>query len=146
MRIGALVTDNDEFHGKAVSEYTANLCANSIGQKIFGVLAKENEKDLKIWIENQRDYYKKIMTNLRSGLLKSIPGLIVSFPEASIYLIIDFKNIKLALVTKEQHPVHFAILDQKLTMSNQIKKHRDCLLYTSPSPRDATLSRMPSSA
>ena len=25
-------------------------------------------------------------------------------------------------------------------------KYRDCLLYTSPSPRDATLSRMPSSA
>ena len=25
-------------------------------------------------------------------------------------------------------------------------KTRDCLLYTSPSPRDATLSRMPSSA
>ena len=24
--------------------------------------------------------------------------------------------------------------------------NRDCLLYTSPSPRDATLSRMPSSA
>ena len=26
------------------------------------------------------------------------------------------------------------------------KKYSDCLLYTSPSPRDATLSRMPSSA
>ena len=26
------------------------------------------------------------------------------------------------------------------------RKMRDCLLYTSPSPRDATLSRMPSSA
>ena len=25
-------------------------------------------------------------------------------------------------------------------------EHRACLLYTSPSPRDATLSRMPSSA
>ena len=25
-------------------------------------------------------------------------------------------------------------------------KYRSCLLYTSPSPRDATLSRMPSSA
>ena len=25
-------------------------------------------------------------------------------------------------------------------------KYKDCLLYTSPSPRDATLSRMPSSA
>ena len=27
-----------------------------------------------------------------------------------------------------------------------IAKEPDCLLYTSPSPRDATLSRMPSSA
>ena len=27
-----------------------------------------------------------------------------------------------------------------------IGKHNGCLLYTSPSPRDATLSRMPSSA
>ena len=34
------------------------------------------------------------------------------------------------------------ILDQNFT-SNQAKI---CLLYTSPSPRDATLSRMPSSA
>ena len=29
---------------------------------------------------------------------------------------------------------------------HELIKHRDCLLYTSPSPRDATLSRMPSSA
>ena len=27
-----------------------------------------------------------------------------------------------------------------------LKEYADCLLYTSPSPRDATLSRMPSSA
>ena len=27
-----------------------------------------------------------------------------------------------------------------------LQRHSDCLLYTSPSPRDATLSRMPSSA
>ena len=93
LRIGALVTDNYKFHGKAVSEYTANLCANSIGQKIFGVLAKENVKDLKIWIESQRDYYKRIMIDLRLDLLKYMPGLIVTFPEASIYLIIDFRNI-----------------------------------------------------
>ena len=29
---------------------------------------------------------------------------------------------------------------------NAIDTQKDCLLYTSPSPRDATLSRMPSSA
>ena len=36
---------------------------------------------------------------------------------------------------------------QKLTSNGQIViTLKDCLLYTSPSPRDATLSRMPSSA
>ena len=29
---------------------------------------------------------------------------------------------------------------------DEVKEATDCLLYTSPSPRDATLSRMPSSA
>ena len=31
-------------------------------------------------------------------------------------------------------------------MDHTIALRQDCLLYTSPSPRDATLSRMPSSA
>ena len=31
-------------------------------------------------------------------------------------------------------------------VENEILECYDCLLYTSPSPRDATLSRMPSSA
>ena len=35
----------------------------------------------------------------------------------------------------------------KLKMkAEERKKKRDCLLYTSPSPRDTLLSRMPSSA
>ena len=36
-------------------------------------------------------------------------------------------------------------IDQE-RFDNEIKLLRSCLLYTSPSPRDATLSRMPSSA
>ena len=32
------------------------------------------------------------------------------------------------------------------SMQSAFGVQRDCLLYTSPSPRDATLSRMPSSA
>ena len=35
----------------------------------------------------------------------------------------------------------FAIEEERLT-----RQKYDCLLYTSPSPRDATLARMPSSA
>ena len=43
---------------------------------------------------------------------------------------------------KPPHPP----LHQQLPTSNQGQRYRSCLLYTSPSPRDATLSRMPSSA
>ena len=35
---------------------------------------------------------------------------------------------------------------QTLTPPVAVGRSSDCLLYTSPSPRDATLSRMPSSA
>ena len=44
------------------------------------------------------------------------------------------------------------IASGKSTIANYIKKYKDipildaCLLYTSPSPRDPHLSRMPSSA
>ena len=46
LRIGALVTDNKELHEKSVAEYTANLCANAIGQYVFGALAHESHEDL----------------------------------------------------------------------------------------------------
>ena len=35
---------------------------------------------------------------------------------------------------------------EKITSSDDLRAAFPCLLYTSPSPRDATLSRMPSSA
>tara|TARA_B100001250_G_C19732940_1_gene759387 strand:+ start:1 stop:912 length:912 start_codon:yes stop_codon:yes gene_type:complete len=93
LRIGGIVTDNQEFHKKAISEYTANLCANAIGQEIFGALAHESHDNLKKWYQIQRDYYRGLILPLRESLLKLIPGLIVTSPEAAIYFIIDFKNI-----------------------------------------------------
>ena len=47
------------------------------------------------------------------------------------------KDIWMRYVLPTQHVLYFGI---------QVKKGKLCLLYTSPSPRDATLSRMPSSA
>ena len=40
----------------------------------------------------------------------------------------------------------FSAYGLKIIDRNAVKAHVICLLYTSPSPRDATLSRMPSSA
>ena len=50
--------------------------------------------------------------------------------------------------TQIEHYDHYAALCDSKSRINTILIDlcRDCLLYTSPSPRDATLSRMPSSA
>ena len=93
LRIGALVTDNKELHEKSVAEYTANLCANAIGQYVFGALAHESHDDLQKWYKQQRAYYKPMMASLREELKERLPGIIVSSPDAALYSVIDVKNI-----------------------------------------------------
>ena len=93
LRIGGLLTDNYEFHQKAISEYTANLCANSLGQEIFGVMADESPQKILKWQLNQKNYYMSIALKLKKEFQKHIPGIIVTVPEAAIYFILDFKNI-----------------------------------------------------
>ncbi len=93
LRIGALVTDNEEFHRRAVAEYTANLCSNAIGQYIFGALAEESHDKLRKWYERQRNYYRTIIERLHEKLLNKIPEIIVSAPDSSIYSVVDVRNI-----------------------------------------------------
>ena len=93
LRIGALVTDNKEFHEKAVAEYTANLCANAIGQHIFGALAHESHANLQKWYGAQKAHYKKTIAEVSEELKHLLPGIIVSRPDASIYSVIDVRNI-----------------------------------------------------
>jgi aspartate aminotransferase len=93
LRIGALITDNREFHERSVAEYTANLCPNAIGQFIFGSLAHEDHTQLKDWYREQREYYLQILTSVNRELKRRIPGVIVSSPDASIYSVIDVRNI-----------------------------------------------------
>jgi aspartate aminotransferase len=93
LRIGALVTDSPEFHAKAVAEFTANLCANTIGQWIFGALAHESDDDLRGWYDRQRSYYRALLEEVRSGLVDALPGLVASAPEAALYSVIDVRNI-----------------------------------------------------
>ena len=47
---------------------------------------------------------------------------------------------------KETYEGIKALLDKELITIQQAQTHPTCLLYTSPSPRDRTRSRMPSSA
>ena len=93
LRIGSLVTDNEIFHEKVVSEYTANLCANAIGQYIFSSILKLSKYEMREWFKTQRTYYYDLMLQLRESLKEKIPNLIVSQPESALYFVIDFKMI-----------------------------------------------------
>ena len=46
----------------------------------------------------------------------------------------------------ELRHVEGASWEEDIGMAAELLLHSDCLLYTSPSPRDGLLSRMPSSA
>jgi aspartate aminotransferase len=93
LRVGALVTDNEVFHEKSVAEYTANLCANAIGQYIYGALAHLDSAEINRWFGQQRQYYRTLMTQVSRDLKESVPGLIVSSPDAAIYSVIDVREI-----------------------------------------------------
>lgn len=93
LRIGAIVTDNKEFHTQAVAENTANLCANVLGQYIFGSLLHESKKQLQTWYESQRTYYSNMAKSVTSGLKKEVPELIVSTPDAALYTVVDVRKL-----------------------------------------------------
>ncbi len=93
LRVGALITDNPEFHKRAVAENTANLCSNVLGQYVFGALLYESKAKLNTWFHQQREYYREMETLVASGLKREMPDLIVSKPDAAIYTVVDLRKM-----------------------------------------------------
>jgi aspartate aminotransferase len=93
LRIGALVTDNADFHARAVAENTAGLCSNVIGQYIFAAMADQSHADLQRWYAGQREYYRAMLHEFTGRVRDLLPGVIVSRPDASIYSVVDVRNI-----------------------------------------------------
>ena len=93
LRIGALVTDSPEFNNRSIAEYTANLCASVIGQYIFGALAHQSKEQITDWCKGLKEYYREQIVEVYNGLRELAPGFIVSSPDASIYSIIDVRNV-----------------------------------------------------
>jgi aspartate aminotransferase len=93
LRIGAIITDNPEFATRCAAEYTANLCANAIGQYIFGALAHETKDQIAEWCKDLRTYYGDLIKKVTSELKALEPDLIVSSPDASIYTVVDVRNV-----------------------------------------------------
>lgn len=93
LRIGALVTDNAEFHRQAIAEHTVSLCSSVIGQHIFGAVAHEDHATLRAWYHRQRQYYQEMLFAFTANLQEALPGVVVSSPDAALYSVIDVKNL-----------------------------------------------------
>lgn len=93
LRMGALVTDSSALHTRAVAELTANLCSNALGQRVFGALAHLGHDELHAWYAEQRAYYAPMLTTLARGFAAALPGVIVSLPQASLYMVVDLRRI-----------------------------------------------------
>ena len=103
-----------------------------------------------------RDPYTSSMINLwgtlMSGdlsMLESAYDKIRNTLNSEINLGNNFGNVQMER-GKHTKAYHYAMLVREGELAkadtNGYDAHSTCLLYTSPSPRDATLSRMPSSA
>jgi aspartate aminotransferase len=93
LRIGAIITDNEEYHRRSVAEFTANLCPAMIDQYIFGGLAHVQREDLERWYARQRAYYQPMFSEMVDGMTSLLPGVIISKPEAAIYSVVDVRNM-----------------------------------------------------
>jgi aspartate aminotransferase len=93
LRIGALMTDSKALHRACVAEYTANLCANTLGQHIFGSLAHIPATELRDWFGQQRAYYGEMMREFSERMNAALPGVIASSPDAALYTVVDVRNV-----------------------------------------------------
>lgn len=93
LRVGAIVTDDAEFHRRALAEHTSSLCASAIGQWIFGAIAHESIDDLRAWYRRQRAYYRAMLADFTRRTHELLPGAIVSSPEAALYSVVDLRNV-----------------------------------------------------
>ncbi|MBI4702200.1 MAG: aminotransferase class I/II-fold pyridoxal phosphate-dependent enzyme [Deltaproteobacteria bacterium] len=93
LRIGALVTDSQLFHEKAVAENTASLCPNAIGQHIVGALAHTSHDELRRWYAELRRYYREMLVAFTAKLGELVPGVVVSSPDAAIYSVVDVRAV-----------------------------------------------------
>ncbi len=92
LRIVMVVTDNAEFHTRAVAENTAGLCPNVIGQHIYGGLADVGHQELQSWYGELRGYYREMLVGFTREMNERLPEVIVSSPDASIYSVLDVRN------------------------------------------------------
>ena len=102
---------------------------------------------LHIQMKNKRaeGLIKKLISTIsRDDVKDLLVGMDKRISDSTLYLRFSKQNfVKKTLTFQEKDPVRIMIFTPVYIKKNVVKT---CLLYTSPSPRDLSTSRMPSSA
>ncbi|MBQ7501271.1 aminotransferase class I/II-fold pyridoxal phosphate-dependent enzyme [bacterium] len=93
LRLGALVTDNAKLYSSLLAENTVNLCTNAISQYIFGALNELSLEELQAWFVKQRGYYKPLIKKFSRDMYEALPGVILGSTDASLYTVVDFRDL-----------------------------------------------------
>ena len=109
---------------------------------IFSFFSKEKKEKLDKGLEKTKESVFSKLTRIVAGKSKVDAEVLDDLEEV---LITSDVGVKTTVKIIERIESRVA-KDKFLGTSELNSILRDCLLYTSPSPRDATLSRMPSSA
>ena len=72
--------------------------------------------------------------------------VLLTFTVSLIGTIVRFKNVLIDKNHSGSEMMKFSLPSSATEITKQADRNLTCLLYTSPSPRDRSLTRMPSSA
>ena len=129
-------------------------------------IAKEKGARRALVLNVNGAFHSPLMEDARAELEAAITSTQFNAPKIPVYQnvnglpVLDPEEIKINLIAQLTNPVRWTQSMQQMVedghktyieygakvLSGFMRRVDSCLLYTSPSPRDATLSRMPSSA
>ena len=96
------------------------------------------------------NYFKKRFSRKRNQKAKNgftLAELLVASAISAVVLSIAYSLVNVILTSNKNDNTNIALSTKiENALDFVVDEVKSCLLYTSPSPRDATLSRMPSSA
>ena len=125
-----------------------NILDKIVLQKSKDIALRNKEVPITTLIKKLEGVDLTTISSFKESLLHAKPAVIAEIKKASPSAGVidqDFNPVKKAKEYEEMGATALSILTEEHFFMGS-DKYLDCLLYTSPSPRDLSTSRMPSSA
>ena len=136
--------ENEIDYTDEIKQTLKNFKVQTILEDDFQNIWIGTEKGL-VLISPKRKLFQTFVSSKIDGELNSIRG-IEEYNDEQLFVAGESGLILINKNTKDTAHIYQGFPKSKIGLGTLTLEDTICLLYTSPSPRDATLSRMPSSA